>query len=133
MNAKEFLMRGWRIESRIMSRQGEIQRLRERAETVRSSAPRSGPRGGRRRDWTDALAALADAEARINREIVELCAVQAEISAAIDRVQNVKQRRVLELRYRNYMGWEEIADMIGCDVRTVYRLHGRGLARVTAT
>ena len=42
----------------------------------------------------------------------------------------VNQRRVLEMRYRNYMTWEAIAVEIPCDIRTVYRLHGRALLNV---
>ena len=130
MTAQEFLMQGWQIESRIDRRVEELERLRERAEAVRTSTPKQGPRGGRRKDWTDAVAALADAEARVNREIVELCRIKADIAEAIDGVQIIRQRRVLEMRYRNYMTWERIADDMECDLRTVYRIHGRALTHV---
>lgn len=130
MTAKEFLMLGWRVESRIDKRSEELERLRERAEAVRSSAPKSGPRGGRRADWTDAVAAIADAEARINADIVRLCRVRRLIDEAIGQVPVINQRRVLEMRYRNYMTWEDIAREIPCDVRTVYRLHGRALQQI---
>ena len=130
MTAKEFLMLGWRVENRIDKRSEELERLRERAEAVRSSAPKSGPRGGRRADWTDAVAAIADAEARINADIVRLCRVRRLIDEAIGQVPVMNQRRVLEMRYRNYMTWEDIAREIPCDVRTVYRLHGRALLNI---
>lgn len=130
MTAKEFLMLGWRMESRIDKRVEERDRLRQRAEAVRSSAPKSGPRGGRRADWTDAVAAIADAEARINADIVRLCRVKRMIGEVIDRVPVMNQRRVLELRYRNYMTWEQIAREIPCDVRYVYKLHGRALQQI---
>lgn len=130
MTAKEFLMLGWRVESRIDRRAEELDHLRERAEAVRSSAPKSGPRGGRRADWTDAVAAIADAEARINADIVRLCRVKRLIGEAIDGVSVMNQRRVLEMRYRNYMTWEDIAREIPCDVRYVYKLHGRALQQI---
>lgn len=130
MTAKEFLMLGWRVESRIDKRAEELDHLRERAEAVRSSAPKSGPRGGRRADWTDAVAAVADAEARINADIVRLCRVKRLIGEAIDGVSVMNQRRVLEMRYRNYMTWEDIAREIPCDVRYVYKLHGRALQQI---
>ena len=123
MTAKEFLMLGWRVESRIDKRSEELER-------VRSSAPKSGPRGGRRADWTDAVAALADAEARVDQDIVRLCRVRRLIDEAIGQVPVINQRRVLEMRYRNYMTWEDIAREIPCDVRTVYRLHGRALLNI---
>lgn len=130
MTAKEFLMLGWRVENRIDMRAWELNDLRERAEAVRSSAPKSGPRGGRRADWTDAVAAIADAEARINADIVRLCRVKRLIDEAIGQVPVINQRRVLEMRYRNYMTWEDIAREIPCDVRYVYKLHTRALQQI---
>ena len=130
MTAKEFLSMGWQIEKRIDQRIAERDRLRDRAEAIRSSRPSAGPRGGKRRDWTDAVAALEDAEARLGREIAELCRVKRLVAEAIDAVPVVNQRRVLEMRYRNYMTWEAIAVEIPCDIRTVYRLHGRALLNV---
>ena len=127
MTAKEFLSMGWRAESRIEKRRKELERLRERAEAVRSSAPMQGARGGRRADWTDAVAAMADAEARLCADIARLYHTRETIDEAIETVPVINQRRVLEMRYRNYMTWEDIAREIPCDVRTVYRLHGRGL------
>ena len=123
-------MLGWRVENRIYMRTAELERLRERAKAVRSSAPKSGPRGGRRADWTDAVAALADAEARINADIVRLCHVKRLIDEAIGKVPVINQRRVLEMRYRNYMTWEDIASEIPCDVRYVYKLPGRALQQI---
>lgn len=130
MTAKEFLSMGWRIEKRIDQRIAERDRLRDRAEAIRSSRPSAGPRGGKRRDWTDAVAALEDTEARLGREIAELCRIKRLVAEAIDAVPVVNQRRVLEMRYRNYMTWEAIAVEIPCDIRTVYRLHGRALLNV---
>lgn len=127
MTAKEFLTMGWRIDSRIDARIRECERLEDRARAIRNSAPKSGGRGGRRADWTDAVAALDAATERLRGEIVEMCRVKRLVGEAIDQVPVVNQRRVLELRYRNYMTWEAIAQEIPCDVRTVYRLHGRAL------
>lgn len=134
MTAKEFLMQGWRIEKRIDQRIAERDRLRDRAEAVRSSrpsaGPRGGPRGGKRRDWTDAVVALDEADTKLAREIAELCRIKRLVAEAIDAVPVVNQRRVLEMRYRNYMTWEAIAVEIPCDIRTVYRLHGKALLQV---
>lgn len=131
MTAKEFLMMGWKIEKRIDARIAERERIMDRMTAVRKSTPSAtGARGGRRRDWTDAVAALEDVDARLNREIAELCRIKRMIAEAIDAVEIISQRRVLEMRYRNYMTWEQIAVNMPCDIRTVYRLHGRALTRV---
>lgn len=130
MTAKEFLMQGWRIEKRIDQRIAERDRLRDRAEAVRSSRPSAGPRGGKRRDWTDAVVALDEADARLAREIAELCRIKRLVAEAIDAVPVVNQRRLLEMRYRNYMTWEAIAEAMPCDLRYVYKLHGKALLSV---
>ena len=131
MTAKEFMMMGWRIEKRIDARIAERERIMDRMTAVRKSTPSAtGGRGGKRRDWTDAVAALEEVEARLNREIAELCRVKREIAEAIEGVEVMSQRRVLEMRYRNYMTWEQIAVSMPCDIRYVYKLHGRALQAV---
>ena len=123
-------MLGWRVENRIDMRAAELDDLRERAEAVRTSTPKQGPRGGRRKDWSDDVAAIADTEARINADIVRLCRIKRLIDEAIGKVPVLNQRRVLEMRYRNYMTWEDIAGEIPCDVRYVYKLHCRALQQI---
>ena len=130
MTAKQWLMRAWHIERRIDRLLQEREALSARADAVRSPVISDMPRGGRRRDWTDAADALMDLCADIDREIRELCRVKREVIEAIDAVEDMRLRRVLELRYRSYMSWEAIAGELGYDIRWVYRLHGRALLEV---
>ena len=143
MTAKEFLLTAWRIESRIDDKLREIDRLDEKRERImaRLTAGRSAnltgmPRGGRY-DWTDSLEAvietdkaLNDLKEKIRREISDLCRAKREVAAAINAVEDLRYRRVLELRYRNYLEWQDIAERMGYDVRHVTRLHGDALQAV---
>lgn len=126
MTAKEFLSRARHIDERIERRHEELVRLRQRLEAGRSAAISDMPRGGRA-DWTDSLARVIDIEARINGEILELCRVKEEIIDAINAVHDIRYRTLLEYRYRNYWSWQKIADVMGYDVRWIYRLHGQAL------
>ena len=133
MTAKQYLLRAWQEEmpanvvKRIDRLIGERDALWARMETVRSPVISDMPKGGRGRDWTDTVDALVDLCGDIDREIRELCRVKREVIDAIDAVEDMRLRRVLELRYRSYMSWEAIAEELGYDIRWVYRLHGMAL------
>lgn len=130
MTAKEYLMRAWEIERRIERKIAEREALRARMLSVHSPQITGMPRGGKSHDWTDTVAAVIDETDAINAEIRELCRVKAQVREAIDTVEDAREREVLELRYRSYLRWEEIAVQMGYDIRWVYRLHGEGLCHV---
>ena len=129
MTAKEFLSQAWQIDRRIDRKIEERERLNARLTSARAANLSGMPRGGRH-DWTDAVAALLDMDAAIRDEIMALCRVKRQVMDAIDAVADMRYRRLLELRYRNYMEWEAIAEEMGYDLRWVYRLHGMALQEV---
>ena len=129
MTAKEYLSQARQIDQRIEARCEERERLMSRLTTGRMTHLTGMPRGGGY-DWTDALAKLVELDRQLGGEIMELCRLKREINETIDRVEDMTYRRLLELRYRNYMRWDDIADTMGYDVRWVYVLHGRALREV---
>lgn len=145
MTAKEFLLTAWKIEARIDDKLKALERMEEKRERIMAklTAGRSAnltgmPRGGRY-DWTDSLEAVIETDRamkdltdKMRREISELCRAKREVSAAINAVEDLRYRRVLELRYRDYLSWQDIADRMGYDVRQIYRLHGEALLRIEA-
>lgn len=130
MTAKEFLSKAWRIDRRIERKIEERERLQSRLTAGRMSSLTGMPRGGGY-DWTDAAAQVLRLTEQIDDEINRLCTVKRLVNEAIDAVEDSKYRQVLELRYRNYLTWEEIAEDMGYETRWVYELHGRALLRVT--
>lgn len=128
MNAKEYLQRAWRIDRRIERLIAERDALHERLTSGVKNVD-GMPRGGKG-DWTDSVLAVADMTNDIDARIKELCRVKAEVRAAIDAVEDMRQREVLEWRYLNYLSWEQIAQAMHYDVRWVYMLHRHGLKRV---
>ena len=129
MTSKEFLMQAWKIDDRIDERIEERERLLAKLTAGRGTNLTGMPRGGRY-DWTDAVARVIETDRAIAAEITRLCAVKRQVNEAIEAVADARRRRVLELRYRNYLRWEQIADVMGYDVRWVYRLHGEALLDV---
>lgn len=129
MTAKEFLSQAWRIDERIESRLEEIERLEARLESGRMASITGMPRGGAS-DWTDTANRVIELKNRIGAEVGELCRVKRMVNEAIDAVEDVRYRRVLELRYRNYYTWEKIAEEMDYDARWVRRLHADALGHV---
>lgn len=144
MTAKEFLRQAWQIDKRIEGKLDEISDLEEKRDRVmakltagRATNLSGMPRGGHY-DWTDSIASAIEIDQEVKKtidtiraEVMELCRVKREVNAAIEAVEELKLRRVLELRYRLYKKWDQIAEEMGFeDVRNVYILHGKALQRV---
>lgn len=140
MTAKEYLLQAWQIDARIDEKIAEIERMEEKREHImakltagRASNLSGMPRGGHF-DWTDSIEAVIETDeliryavAGIRKEIAELCRVKREVGETIAAVEDIRYRRVLELRYRNYLDWPSIAERMGYDIRHVTRLHGEAL------
>lgn len=129
MTTKDFLMLAWQIDGRIERKVEERDRIEARLNAGRLSNLSGMPRGGGY-DWTDTAANVMSLTEQIDAEIGKLCRVKRLVNEAIDAVPEVKYRRVLELRYRNYLSWEQIAEDMQYDIRWVHELHGRALLRV---
>ena len=130
MTAKDFLMRAWQIDARIEARIEERERIESMLTSPRTAKLTGMPRGGGGGDWTNAVIAISDLETAIANEIQELCTIKRQVNDAIDAVEDARYKRILELRYRNYMTWEAIATATGYALRNVYELHGKALLRV---
>lgn len=129
MTAKDFLMLAWQIDKRIERKIEERERIEARLNAGRLSNLSGMPRGGGY-DWTDTAAKVMSLTEQIDAEIGKLCRVKRLVNDAIDAVPEMKYRRVLELRYRNYLTWEKIAEEMQYELRWVHELHGRALLRV---
>lgn len=129
MTAKEYLSQARLLDKRIEARIAERQRIADQVTAVRAPNLTGMPRGGVH-DWTDSVDRVIDLTAAIDAEIRELCRLKREINSTIDRVEDYRYRTLLELRYRNYYTWEQIADVMRYDIRQIYRLHGEALLHV---
>lgn len=122
MTAKKFLSRPYWIDKRIDRKQEEIDRLR--AKLTKATAKLSDmPRGGSGGDWTDADIEVLEREQAIHAEIIELCRVKREVQEVIDAVEEEPFRTLLELRYRNYLTFEQIAVEMHFSYDYVRHLH----------
>ena len=129
MDVKQWLLRAYRIDQQIQSKNEQIEMWETLAQKV-TSDPSALPGGGggySSRVETYCIK-IADSQAEIERQRDELISVRREIEEAINKVQNVTLRLLLEQRYLLCKGWEDIAEFMGYCVEYVKRdIHRQAL------
>ena len=129
MTAKEFLRRARAVDRRVDEATERVERLRAKLGAGRMSSITGMPRGGSS-DWTQTADRLIELEQAVNARTRELVRWKLAAIDAIRAVEDPRLSEVLELYYIDGFTWEQVAQRMGVDVRTVYRLHGRALLRV---
>ncbi|MFA5576909.1 MAG: DUF1492 domain-containing protein [Tissierellaceae bacterium] len=71
-----------------------------------------------------------DLENEVNTDIDKLISFKKEIIENINQADDYTLRLVLAMRYINHKSWEDIADDLLYDVRTIYRFHKQGLKEI---
>ena len=129
MDVKQWLMRAYRIDQQIRSKNEQIEiweSLARKATSDPSALPGGG--GGHFNRLETYCIKIADAQTEIERQRDELINVRREIEEAISKVQNVTLRLLLEQRYLLCKGWEDIAEFMGYCVEYVKRdIHKQAL------
>ena len=129
MTAKEFLRMARGVDRRIDRATERVERLRARLEAGRLNQLTGMPRGGNS-DWTETADKLIELEQIVNARVREMCKVKRLAMEAIEAVEEMRYREVLELYYLDGFTWDTVAKQMGYDVRHVTRLHGKALQKV---
>lgn len=129
MTAKEFLRQARDADRRIDKAQERVERLRARLEAGRMSRITGMPRGGGE-DWTETADSLIELERVVNARIREMCKIKRLAMEAIEAVEEMRYREVLELYYLDGYTWEKVAEQMQLDRRWVTRLHGKALMKI---
>ena len=133
MTAKEYLMQAYRLDNRIKLDTEEYRTIREMAQglsavrydsnTTQSNTPSDA-------SFVKALNQLWELEQKLNEELCMLSALRVQIRDVIDTVKNPNERLVLNYRYMQEMKWEQIAQEMSADAKTIRRWHGDALSHV---
>lgn len=129
MTAKEFLRLARGADRRIDKAQERVDRLRARLEAGRMSRITGMPRGGGE-DWTNTADTLIELERVVNARIREMCKIKRLAMEAIEAVEEMRYREVLELYYLDGYTWEQVADTMHYTTRNVTMLHGKALQKI---
>ena len=129
MTAKEYLSRAYRTDQRINSKLEQVQSLRNLAE--KASAILSGISAGRDpHQIENTIAKMMDLETVINTDLKQLVDTKHEIITMIKCVEPTQLQTLLEMRYLNFLSWEQIADIMNVTIRHVFKIHGKALNEV---
>ena len=128
MTAKEYLSQAADLRREILARREQLAALRSIA-AISGHADGVGGTPDPHRSERN-LARISDLSRELDAAIGKLLTQSEEISGVIAQVEDPKFRQLLRLRYLSFLKWERIAEIMGCDVRTVHRLHGRALQMI---
>ena len=140
MTAKELQRESALYLSRYQIARAEVGDIEKRIERVRSEMmgvkgisydggdmPKAQFRTG---DLSDYIARIDDLIKGWETAQVRAVELMREISETINAIDHNQARRVLMLHFVDGYNYEDIADMIPCDVRTVFRYRAIGLRKV---
>ena len=140
MTAKELQRESALYLSRYQIARAEVGDIEKRIERVRSEMmgvkgisydggdmPKAQFRTG---DLSDYIARIDDLIKDWETAQVRAVELMREISETINAIGHNQARRVLMLHFVDGYSYEDIADMIPCDVRTVFRYRAIGLRKV---
>lgn len=131
MNAKEYLGQAFYLDKRINSKLEQVESLNTlatKATATLSDMPKSPNRGTSRLE--DTIVKIIDLQEEINRDIDRLIDLKADIVSIIKKVDDKELQTILEKRYLCFLSWERIAVDMHYNIRTIYRLHNKGLEKV---
>jgi len=131
LKAKTFLKEAKHLDTMINSKIVQIKQLNElavNASSVMTGMPHNPNRG--RSTMADAIGCIVDLQAEINRDIDTLVGIKRKIRDVINAVPQQEYRAILEKRYLCLESWEKISSEMVCDLRWLYRLHGRAIVEV---
>ena len=132
MTAKEYLNQARLLDQRINAKLDRVTRLREL--TTRVTAAMDSEVVSHTRNvmsLQDQIARLMDEEESLNEAIDKLVDLKSEVSEVLTLIHDPDCQLLLELRYLCFRGWEEIAEVMHFHIRTVYKLHGRALQKLS--
>lgn len=132
MTAKEYLNQARLLDQRINTKLERVTRLRSL--TQRVTAAMDSEVVSHTRNVTsleDQIIRLMEEEESLNQAIDQLVSLKSEVSEVLTLINDPDCQLLLELRYLCFRGWEEIADVMHFHIRTVYKLHGKALQKLT--
>lgn len=127
--AKEFLNRGYQSRIRIRAKKERIENWRRIAESITAAIkPVAAFSSMPSKKVENCVCNIIELQEEIQEEIDGLVQVEREIGRAITKaVEDPTLRVLLEMRYLNYLKWEEIAVRLDVTFRWTMTLHRRAL------
>lgn len=131
MTAKEYLSQVQRLNQIIDIKLEEVSSLRSLATRVTTAFGEERVQTSKKQSpMEEIIVKLMDLENEVNSDIDRLILLKEEVIENINKIDNCNLRLILTMRYINNRDWEDIADNILYDVRSIYRFHKQGLKEI---
>lgn len=108
----------------------ELQKLRDNAARVTPQYGKAPAGCGDGQKLERTIISIADYEAIIKEHMDNLYMALEEVTRLINLVDDPQAHLVLQMRYRNFKKWEQIAAELDYSWRQVHRLHDKGLRAI---
>ena len=129
---KEYLWQVYKLDKRLQREQLKLEKVRSSVEYRSPAFDGIGGHGSGDK-LSEAVARIVERSQRVDTLAAQYTQKYEEVERSIRSVDDDTLEEVLELRYLQYMKWEDIASTINRDLRWVYRLHGKALAKIKLT
>ena len=130
MEIKDYLAQATRIDLMIDSKLGQLASLKKLSKNVQVNLKSS--KIGDEFNGDRIIKKIIDYEGKIKEEIDRIVNLKKNIVETIHSVSDINCQLVLEMRYVDGRGWDEVADVMGYDKRTVYRIHVKALKEIAS-
>lgn len=129
MNAKEYLSQALWLDQMIESKLDQLETLRGLSMKVTSSFSDDKVTGGNNNNYRleSAIVKVIELEEEINADFNRLIDLKKTIQHTINKMENINYQILLEMRYINGKNWEDIAQQLNYNNRTVFKVHGKAL------
>ena len=131
MTNREYMSRAYEIEKRLKARRRRLEYLRSRIEAVGPQftvMPKGSP--GVTSVMEEQAVRILDLELSIRKDEDDLAAAREDIRDAISGIGNETLSTILQMRYLDYMRWEDIMASLDYCRSYLYELHGRALKAI---
>lgn len=132
MTAKEYLSQALWLDQRINSKLEQLQILRALATKVSANLREEKVSGGNnnKSHLENTVVRIVDLEKEIKEDVERSIAIKAEIMNTINQVDDPVSQIILEMRYINGKGWDEISSSLNYKDSSIFKIHSRALKKV---
>lgn len=131
MTNKEFMKKAYEIDRRLKARRRRLEYLRSRIEATSpqvTGIPKSSSIVNSVME--EQTVRILDLEMCIQKDERDLAEARQEIKESIDAIGNETLSTILQMRYLDYLCWEDIMASLDYCRSYLYELHGRALRAV---
>ena len=129
MNVKAYLSKAMWLDQVIENKLEQLQSLKSLSMKVTTNYSHTNVSSGATENsmMESTIVKVMELEYEIEEDIVCMVNVKTDIMKLIRKMNRLHDQLLLELRYLAGKSWEDVAETMGYDRRTVLRLHGQAL------